>query len=210
MTLHDISEVGDSLIETGRGLRIRPLTPADMPAVSEMTARCSKNSIYHRFHGFIDLPTYLRNLLAGQQRSVLAWCGSSCVGLASLGTSLRGQELAVLVEDAWQRKGVGVAMFEVLADLVKTQELGLLHADVLFEDAFILGVLARYGKLQVELESGDYSVSVHLDDEHRARREALGARTSTMDVERRGQANDRREHGPSRRNGRQRMNRSRI
>jgi GNAT superfamily N-acetyltransferase len=151
-------------IATRRGLRIGPLTPADMLAVSDMTARCSRDTIYHRFHGFIHLPTYLGTLLAGEQKSVLAWWGACCVGLASLGPGPRGQELAVVVEDAWQRQGVGVAMLEALVDLARGQGFCLLHADVLFEDAFILGVLARYGRLQVELEYGDYSVAIHLHD----------------------------------------------
>jgi GNAT superfamily N-acetyltransferase len=167
MARHDLCDncdICDRSIETRRSLRIRPLTPSDMLAVSEMTARCSRDTIYHRFHGFINLPNYLGTLLAGEQKSVLAWWGSSCVGLASLGPGLRGQELAVLVEDAWQRQGVGGAMCEALVDLARGQGFALLHADVLFEDVFILGVLARYGRLQVELEYGDYSVAIHLDD----------------------------------------------
>jgi GNAT superfamily N-acetyltransferase len=134
-----------------------------MPAVTDMTARCSRDTIYHRFHGFIDLPTYLGTLSASGQESVLAWWEGCCVGLASLGPGPRGQELAVLVEDAWQRQGVGVVMLEALVDLARRQGFGLLHADILFEDVFILGVLARYGRLQVELEYGDYSVAIHLD-----------------------------------------------
>ena len=162
--LCDICDTCDSLIETRRSLRIGPLTRADMLAVSEMTARCSRDTIFHRFHGFIDLPTYLGNLLASEQKSVVAWWEGCCVGLASLGPGARGQELAVLVEDACQRQGVGVALLEALVDLAKRRGCNLLHADVLFENVFILGVLARYGRLQVELEYGDYSVAIHLDD----------------------------------------------
>jgi hypothetical protein len=55
-------------------------------------------------------------------------------------------------------------MCEALVDVARGQGFGLLHADVLFEDVFVLGVLARYGRLQVELEYGDYSVAIHLDD----------------------------------------------
>ena len=162
--LYDVCSICDSPVETSRGLRIQPLTPADMQAVSDMTARCSRDTIYHRFHGFINLPTYLGTLLTSEQQSVLAWWAGCCIGLASLGPGPRGQELAVLVEDAWQRQGVGVAMLEALVDLAKREGFGVLHADVLFENVFILGVLARYGRLQVELEYGDYSVAIHLDD----------------------------------------------
>jgi GNAT superfamily N-acetyltransferase len=157
-------DICDNPIETNRGLRVGPLTPADMTAVSAMTARCSRDTIYHRFHGFIDMPTYLGTLLASEQKSVLAWWGGSCIGLASLGPGPQGEELAVLVEDAWQRQGVGIAMLEALVGLARRQGFGLLHADVLFEDVFILGVLARFGRVQVELEYGDYSVAIHLDD----------------------------------------------
>jgi GNAT superfamily N-acetyltransferase len=135
-----------------------------MHAVSEMAARCSRDTIYHRFHGFINLPTYLGTLLASEQESVLAWWEDCCIGLASLGPGPGGKELAVLVEDAWQRRGVGVALLEALFDLARREGSGLLHADVLFEDVFILGVLARYGGIQVELEYGNYSIAIHLDD----------------------------------------------
>jgi GNAT superfamily N-acetyltransferase len=165
MTVCDRSDLCDRPINIRRGLRVGPLTPADMLAVGDMTARCSRETIYHRFHGFIDLPTYLRTLLASEQESVLASWGNCCVGLASLGPGPRGSELAVLVEDAWQRQGVGVAMLEALVDLARGRGFPRLHADVLFEDVFILGVLARYGRLQVELEYGGYSVAIDLDDE---------------------------------------------
>ena len=164
MTLCDPFHICDSQIETRRGLRVGPLTLADMPAVSQMTTRCSRDTIYHRFHGHIDLPTYLGSLLASEQTSIFASWRGCCVGLASLGPGARGRELAVLVEDAWQRQGVGVRMLEALVDLARGQGFGLLHADVLSEDVFILGVLARYGRLQVELEYGEYSVAVHIDD----------------------------------------------
>ena len=59
-------------------------------------------------------------------------------------------------------------MCEALVDLARGQGFGLLHADVLFEDVFVLGVLARFGRLQLELEYGDYSVAIHLDDGLRA------------------------------------------
>jgi GNAT superfamily N-acetyltransferase len=179
MVVYDLRETFDSPIETRCGLCVLPLTPADMLAVSEMTSRCSKDTIYHRFHGFIHLPTYLGTLLACEQKSVLAWWSGCCVGLASLGSSPHGPELAVLVEDAWQRQRVGVAMLDALIDLAKGLGCSRLHADVLFEDAFILGVLARYGRLRIELEYGDYSVDIHLDVGPCDAASAMGTTTMT-------------------------------
>jgi GNAT superfamily N-acetyltransferase len=145
-------------------LHVQPLVPDDLPAVGAMTARCSRQTIFHRFHGFIDLPTYLASLLTSEQMTVLAWSQGCCVGLASLAPSPQGHEVGVLVEDRWQRQGVGAALLEALVDLAKEQRLALLHADVLFEDAFSLRILARYGRLDLVLEYGVYSVLVHLED----------------------------------------------
>jgi len=160
----DIDDICDGTSEIGDNdnLLVRSLLPADLPAVGEMTARCSRDTIFHRFHGFIDLPTYLGGLLTGEQTSVVACWENCCVGLASLGPGAQGPELAVLVEDAWQRRGIGGALFDALVDMAKARGHRLLHADVLFEDAYILRALARYGRLDVELEYGDYSVSVYL------------------------------------------------
>lgn len=159
----DVGGTSEDAVATGPRVVVEPLTATDLPAIGEMTARCSRETIFHRFHGFIHLPTYLETLLTGDQTSVAAWRDRYAVGLASLGPGPRGHELAVLVEDSWQRSGVGLALLEALVDIARAQGLGLLHADVLFEDAYILRVLGRYGRVQAELEYGDYSVSIRLE-----------------------------------------------
>jgi GNAT superfamily N-acetyltransferase len=150
--------------QNNAGLLVLPLVPADLPAVSAMTARCRRETIYHRFHGFIDLRTYLAGLLDSEQTTVVAWSEGDCVGLASLAPGPVGHEVGVLVEDRWQRRGVGAALFESLVGLAKGEGLDLLHADVLFEDAFSLRLLGRYGRLRVALEHGEYSVFVQLEE----------------------------------------------
>jgi GNAT superfamily N-acetyltransferase len=157
-------DVCESPNQNSAGLLVLPLMPADLPAISAMTGRCSREAIYHRFHGFIDLRTYLADLMDSEQTTVLAWSEGDCVGLASLAPGRQGHEVGVLVEDRWQRRGVGAALFESLVGMAKAHGLDLLHADVLFEDAFSLRFLGRYGRLQVALEHGEYSVFVHLEE----------------------------------------------
>jgi GNAT superfamily N-acetyltransferase len=127
-----------------------------------MGARCSRETVYHRFHGFIDLPSYLNGLLKPEQCTVVSWSGDRCVGFASLAPSPFGHDVGVLVEDEWQQRGVGTALFEALVAIAREGRIARIHADVLFEDAFSLRVLARVGTTSVSLESGVYSVLVNL------------------------------------------------
>jgi hypothetical protein len=59
---------------------------------------------------------------------------------------------------------VGVALLEALVELARQSHLSLLHADVLHVDAFSLRILGRYGRLQVLLDYGAYSVFLHLEE----------------------------------------------
>jgi GNAT superfamily N-acetyltransferase len=143
---------------------LHTLEAQDLLAVGAMAARCSRETIYHRFHGFIDLPTYLASLLTTDQTTIVAWSQGCCVGFASLAGGPQGHEVAVLVEDRWQRHGVGSALIEGVVEVARQRHLSLLHADVLHEDAFSLRILGRYGRLEVALDYGCYSVVVHLEE----------------------------------------------
>jgi GNAT superfamily N-acetyltransferase len=145
-------------------LGLQALESKDLTAVAAMAARCSRETIYHRFHGFIDLPTYLASLLTTDQTTIVAWSKGCCVGFASLAGGPQGHEVGVLVEDRWQRQGVGSALLEGLVDVARQRQLLLLHADVLHEDAFSLRLLGRHGRLEVGLDYGCYSVVVHLEE----------------------------------------------
>lgn len=129
-----------------------------------MTGRCSRATVYHRFHGFIDLPTYLAGLFAGEQVHFAAWRDGACVGLATVAPSSSGPDVGVLVEDQWQRRGIGSALFERVVAAARQKKLAGLHADVLFDDAFALRLLRRHGSLKVDIEYGVYSVQLSFDE----------------------------------------------
>jgi hypothetical protein len=52
-----------------------------------MLGRCSRASLFHRFHGFSDGVAYFGVLLRDGpfEQTLLAWYGSTCVGVATLG-----------------------------------------------------------------------------------------------------------------------------
>jgi GNAT superfamily N-acetyltransferase len=93
---------------------IRAVRQEDAAALAAMFGRCSRDTRYRRFHGPVaEIPaSYLRRCLDGRHRAFVAELSGAghIVGLASAGPVLDDpgvHEAGVLVEDAWQRRGVG-------------------------------------------------------------------------------------------------------
>jgi GNAT superfamily N-acetyltransferase len=142
-------------------LHIFALSPNQLGGLLEMLRRCSRSSLVHRFHGVTDGTDHVRQLVATQghgHESLSAWSGGRCVGLATLGD----HELGILVEDRWQRRGVGTALVDRLVASARARGFDHLVANVLGEDRFVLEVLRRIGPIEATLEWGVYTVVVSL------------------------------------------------
>jgi len=157
-------------------------SPADTDAALAMLSRCSRDSLYHRFHGYTDGVAYTRRLLngpafgnrprlgpgAGAQRpavdeNFLAWNHSTCIGMATISSDNTGvAHLGVLVEDGWQRRGIGTRLVQALIEAARWNGLTRVHADVLGEDQFVIKVLGRVGPLKLTIVLGTYEVDVEL------------------------------------------------
>jgi GNAT superfamily N-acetyltransferase len=138
-------------------------TASNLEAVLAMLARCSRATLFHRFHGFTDGVAYYVALLRDRpvDQTLLAWHGSTCVGVASLGVGATGDnDLAVLVEDAWQRRGIGSRLAASFIDSARARAVPTVHADVLCDDLFVVQALRRLGQLTVSIEFGTYSIDI--------------------------------------------------
>ncbi len=167
---------------------VRVLRPAasDTEAVLEMLGRCSRTSLFHRFHGFTDGANYFGALLrdGAIDQTLLAWSHAACVGVASLGVGATGNvDRGVLVEDAWQRHGIGTWLVASLLVNARAKGVTTAHADVLGDDLFILEALRRIGPTTVSIESGSYSIDIEIGRERilvcdRADRAVNGGKTA--------------------------------
>jgi GNAT superfamily N-acetyltransferase len=167
------------------GLTVRQAAARDRPALEAMFQRCTPQTIYRRFHGQVKAfpQAYLAEALAEAPAhfAIVACDGPRVVALASCrladtaatetadagrdGMAPGGSgaaELGILIEDTWQRRGLGR---ELLARLVAhADSLGLpeLHAQVLTEQDWITRLLSPYGECASTFGPGVREVRLRL------------------------------------------------
>ncbi|RZS34270.1 ACT domain-containing protein [Herbihabitans rhizosphaerae] len=153
----------------GAGLVLRPGTPADADAVADLHARCSASTLFSRYHGGLrTMPRrWLYRLLSPPRgRTLLALCGTDVVGMAQLirtGTPSRA-EVSALVEDGWQRRGLGTAMLRRLAVVAAAGGYTEMIAWCLpSEDAFASAVAATGLAHSERREDGMRRIALHID-----------------------------------------------
>jgi len=87
------------------------------------------------------------------------------VGMATLARAGDGTaDLGVLVEDDWQRRGVGSRLIAAAVDAATRGGTAVVQAEVLGDDGFIVALLRRIGPINVTSGSGGYSVTLDLTD----------------------------------------------
>ncbi len=141
------------LLRDGSEVRLRPAGPSDAPLVAALHARCSPEARRSRFLSPTPRLTagQLDGLLGGESgtgQAILAVTvdGGSAVGLANLDPESRSTaRIAVLVETAWQRRGLGTALLRRVADVATDQGLAELTGVARPDDLGVTKLLRRAG-----------------------------------------------------------------
>lgn len=122
---------GDTRLADGERVTIRTAGPGDQAAARELHERCSPDTLRLRYHGPVgDADRYLAHLLDPRHGRTLA-ARSSDGRLIALGHLLwdgEEGELALLVEDAWQRRGVGSVLLRRLVALARAERRASVYA----------------------------------------------------------------------------------
>ena len=124
------------------GLTIRPLAAADRSALAKLPDRVSAPSAIARFHGAVSslsepLLDHLLNLEAGQREAVVAVDETGIVGVARYARDSAGSdtaEVAILVADEWQHRGVARQMLRSLIARALQAGITRFRADMLAEN----------------------------------------------------------------------------
>ncbi|MDT7711883.1 MAG: hypothetical protein QOG46_572 [Pseudonocardiales bacterium] len=156
----------------GAEVVLRAAAAADAPLVAALHARCSPQTRSLR-----SLPTrpvlataVLQQLIgADGSTSLLAVTtdGGAAVGLANLvQTAPNTGEVALLVEDAWQGRGVGTALARKLVELARSKQLTQISAASQVGNGALTRVLRRAGlRPRGRLEGGLLRVAATLQAE---------------------------------------------
>jgi GNAT superfamily N-acetyltransferase len=135
---------------------IRPVCPADRPALRDFFAGLSVQTRYLRFFGPVTPTPALLDLLCGQAAGVHA-----VVAFADDGTIVghamaadqpepgdrrdpgrdRTADIGVVVADAWQGRGVGSALMRALVGQAQARGVASLAMDVLHVNRQVLGMI---------------------------------------------------------------------
>ena len=129
----------------GPEIRVRVLSAGDGDRLRRMFSRLSGETLYRRFHApYPRVPEWALHRLLGVERyngeSVVAVARDEIVGHAMYVPSPDGREaeVAVVVEDSWQSKGVGRLLLSELAERAKQRGIESFTGMVLGENRHAL------------------------------------------------------------------------
>jgi GNAT superfamily N-acetyltransferase len=138
-------------------MRIRHADARDLPALDAMLGRCSIRTTALRFN--VPMPRLPR----AYADAISAWHGDHVVAvddgrIVGLASCIEG-ELAVLVEDDWQGRGLGTRL---LNELVLRTNRSRLTADISYGNPRSLRMFKRLGHTQVTAGPDGYRLVMQL------------------------------------------------
>jgi GNAT superfamily N-acetyltransferase len=150
----------------GTPVTIRRIEAADAFSLVRMFDRLSPESIYHRFFSPMPQPRraallHLAGLDSQFHEAMVAESDGEIVGVARY-DARPGEddaEVAVIVDDAWQDRGLGTQLLHHLARVAARRGLVAFRAVVLGENRRALPFLRRLSPgADVRLQDGEYQV----------------------------------------------------
>ncbi|MCT7354986.1 GNAT family N-acetyltransferase [Streptomyces sp. 15-116A] len=168
----------------GSDITVRRADTRDLDAALEMHERCSAETLRLRYHGPVgDADRYLSHLLSPRFGRTLAAQTASgrIVGLGHLLWDGDETEVALLVEDAWQRRGIGG---ELLSRLVAmAAEAGCTDVYAVTQSSntgMVAAMRALALPLDYQIEEGTLVITARLNDvrPHRTQERRDGERVS--------------------------------
>jgi RimJ/RimL family protein N-acetyltransferase len=140
-------------LKDGFSARIRPIRPDDEPRLVDLYDRLSRHTAYQRFFTVLRrLPTdwyhffanvdYVRRLALVAERETVA--GSQIIGVGRYEPSDEpdAAEVAFVVEDGWQGRGLGAILLEAVLEAADVRGLRRFRAYVLADNHRMLRLLA--------------------------------------------------------------------
>jgi GNAT superfamily N-acetyltransferase len=151
-------------------LDVRPIDPSDRERLVGLVGRMSPNSRRMRFWGPVNRLSsgqldYFVNVDHDSRDALVAMHHDDIVAVARYdGTvATREAEVALAVDDEWQRRGIGRQLMQRLAGLARVRDFDLLIANILPENRAALALVRDIApSASVQFHDGTYHVTVPL------------------------------------------------
>jgi GNAT superfamily N-acetyltransferase len=155
-------------LRIGTEVSIRVATPLDSEKLRAMFSRTSSETIYRRFHlPYPEVPEWMITLMLGadhHKEALVAVAEEKVVGHAmyvGLGDGTEA-EMAIVVEDGWQSKGVGRSLLSELARRGRLRGVETFTAEALATNRPMLGLAARFAGTEYAMAEGVCQVRMPL------------------------------------------------
>ncbi|MET9911836.1 GNAT family N-acetyltransferase [Streptomyces sp. NPDC006476] len=151
----------------GNDITVRRADTRDLEAAREMHERCSARTLGLRYHGPVgDADRYLNHLLNPRFGRTLAVQSASgrIVGLGHLLWDGDETEVALLVEDKWQRRGVGAELLRRLVGMALAAGCESVYAVTQASNTGMVAAMRGLGvPLDYQVEEGTLVITARLD-----------------------------------------------
>ena len=148
---------------------IRIATGHDREKLRGMLARSSPETIYRRFHiPYPEVPEWMLALMLGtdhhDKESLVAVAEEKIVGHAMYARleDSTGAEMAIVVEDGWQSKGIGKSLLSELEERAGLRGIETFTGEVLGHNRPMLGLASMFPGTEYATEDGVYQVRMPL------------------------------------------------
>ena len=165
-------EPADVLLSDGSTVHLRPIRPADADAIVALHSRFSMRTRYLRYFSPYpriperDLERFV-NVDHRDREALVVSSGGQLIAVGRyerLGPGADDAEVAFVVEDAYQGRGIGSVLLEHLAERARAAGIRRFVAEVLAENGSMLRVFADAGyRIHRELAEGVVHLTFPID-----------------------------------------------
>ncbi|WP_234367343.1 MULTISPECIES: GNAT family N-acetyltransferase [Streptomyces] len=154
-------------LAAGDDITVRRVGTADLAAAKAMHERCSPRTLGMRYHGPVgDADRYLKHLLSPRFGRTLAAQTASgrIVGLGHLLWDGDETEVALLIEDDWQRRGIGAELLGRLVTMAVEAGCESVYAVTQASNTGMVAAMRGLGlPLDYQVEEGTLVITARLD-----------------------------------------------
>jgi len=163
------------LLDNGTVINFRPIHPTDMPRMKDLFYALSQQTVYYRFmRPMKQIPQkQVQDFVYVNHRDEVAIVGTIpeahgeeiiAVGRYYLDPRRNRAEVAFIVRDDWQRRGIGTFMLKYLINIARRNGIAGFTAEVLAENKAMQDVLRSVDvKLRSKLNNGVYSYELDFE-----------------------------------------------